>query len=124
MTGKALSNLKVFSFPRIQYVENNLESNTLTANIILSPLKRRQFNIKADVTTSNIQDFGISGFVGVTFRNVFKGAEILDFSMRGNLGSSSKLSNPDNLFFNVREYGADMKLSFQEYFFLFNTAKS
>lgn len=121
LTGKALSNLKVFSFPRIQYVENNLESNTLTANIILSPLKRRQFNIKADVTTSNIQDFGISGFVGVTFRNVFKGAEILDFSMRGNLGSSSKLSNPDNLFFNVREYGADMKLSFPRIFFPFNT---
>lgn len=123
LTGKALSNFKVFYFPRIQYVENNNDSNTLTANIILSPLKRRQFVIKADVTTSNIQDFGISGYMGVTFRNVFKGAEILDFSMRGNLGSSSKLSNPNDLFFNVREYGADLKLSFPRIFFPINTRK-
>ena len=54
--------------------------------------------------------------MGITFRNIFKGAEILDFSMRGSLGSSSKLSNPDNLFFNVREYGADVKLTIPRFF--------
>lgn len=123
LTGKALSNLKIFSFPKIQYLVDPGDSNTLTANVILSPLKRRQFNIKADLTTSNIQDFGISGYTGVTFRNIFKGAEILNFSMRGNLGSSSKLSNPEDLFFNVREYGADLKLTFPRIFFPINTRK-
>ena len=116
LTGKSLSNLKMFAFPQIQFIEDAKDKNTLTANIVLAPLKRRQFNIKADFTTSNIQDFGISGFMGITFRNIFKGAEILDFSMRGSLGSSSKLSNPDNLFFNVREYGADVKLTIPRIF--------
>ena len=121
LTGKSLSNLKMFAFPQIQFIEDGKDKNTLTANIVLSPLKRRQFNIKTDFTTSNIQDFGISGFMGITFRNIFKGAEILDFSMRGSLGSSSKLSNPDNLFFNVREYGADIKLTIPRIFSPFST---
>lgn len=123
LTGKSLSNLKMFSFPQIQFIEDGKDKNTLTTNIVLSPLKRRQFNIKADFTTSNIQDFGISGFMGITFRNIFKGAEILDFSMRGSLGSSSKLSNPDNLFFNVREYGADVRLIIPRIFSPFGTKK-
>lgn len=123
LTSKSLSNLKMFAFPQIQFIEDGKDKNTLTANIVLSPLKRRQFNIKADFTTSNIQDFGISGFMGITFRNIFKGAEILDFSMRGSLGSSSKLSNPDNLFFNVREYGADLKLTIPRFFSPINTKK-
>ena len=124
LTTRALSNLKVFSFPRIQYTED-ATGNGLIANIVLTPLKKYQFNIKGDFTQSNIQQFGISGFTGITFRNLFKGAEILDFSIRGNLGSSkdASIKNSTNAFFNILEYGGDVKLTFPRIFFPINTKK-
>lgn len=124
LTSRALSNMKVFSFPRIQYTED-ASGNGLIANIVLTPLKKYQFNIKGDFTQSNIQQFGISGFTGITFRNLFKGAEILDFSIRGNLGASKDVSikNSTNAFFNILEYGGDVKLTFPRIFFPINTRK-
>jgi len=124
LTTRALSNLKVFAYPRIQYVED-ATGNGLIANIVLTPLKKYEFNIKGDFTQSNIQLFGISGFTGITFRNLFKGAEILDFSLRGNLGSSkdASIKNSTDAFFNILEYGADVKLSFPRIFFPINTSK-
>lgn len=123
LTTRALSNLKVFAYPRIQYVED-ATGNGLIANIVLTPLKKYNFNIKGDFTQSNIQLFGISGFTGITFRNLFKGAEILDFSLRGNLGSSkdASIKNSTDAFFNILEYGADVKLSFPRIFFPINTS--
>lgn len=123
LTTRALSNLKVFAYPRIQYLED-ATGNGLIANIVLTPLKKYNFNIKGDFTQSNIQLFGISGFTGITFRNLFKGAEILDFSLRGNLGSSkdASIKNSTDAFFNILEYGADVKLSFPRIFFPINTS--
>lgn len=124
LTTRALSNLRVFRYPQIQYVED-ATGNGLIANIVLTPLKKYEFNIKGDFTQSNIQLFGISGFTGITFRNLFKGAEILDFSLRGNLGSSKDVSikNSTNAFFNILEYGGDIKLSFPRIFFPINTKR-
>ncbi len=124
LTTRALSNLRVFRYPQIQYVED-ATGNGLIANIVLTPLKKYEFNIKGDFTQSNIQLFGISGFTGITFRNLFKGAEILDFSLRGNLGSSKDVSikNSTNAFFNILEYGGDVKLSFPRIFFPINTKR-
>lgn len=124
LTTRALSNLKVFGYPRIQYIED-ATGNGLIANIVLTPLKKYNFNIKGDFTQSNIQLFGISAFTGITFRNIFKGAEILDFSLRGNLGSSkdASIKNSTNAFFNILEYGGDVKLSFPRIFFPINTKK-
>ncbi len=111
LTTRALTNLRVFSFPKIQYIED-ASGDGLIANILLTPLKKYQFNIKGDLTHSNIQQFGISGFTRITFRNVFKRAETLDFSLRGNIGTSSdpSIKNSTNAFFNILEYGADVKL--------------
>ena len=124
LTTRALSNLKVFAYPRIQYVED-ATGNGLIANIVLTPLKKYEFNTKADFTQSNIQLFGISGYTGITFRNLFKGAEILDFSLRGNLGSSkdASIKNSTNAFFNILEYGGDVKLSLPRIFFPINTKR-
>lgn len=124
LTTRALSNLKVFSSPKIQYVED-ASGNGLIANIVLTPSKKYNFNLKGDLTHSNIQQFGISGFTGVTFRNLFRGAEILDFSLRGNIGTSTdpSIKNSTNAFFNILEYGGDVKLTFPRIFFPINTKK-
>ena len=121
-TVRALNNLNVFNYPSIDYQETP-DSTALITNINLSPFKKYSFNPSADFIHSNIQDFGISGNLSVTFRNVFRGAENLQISTRGNIGSSKDLANPNNVFFNLSEYGADAKLTFPRIFFLFPTSK-
>ena len=77
LTSRYLSNLRVFNYPTIQYVEDPNDPNKLITNIFLNPRKKFRFTPSADFTHSNIQDFGIQGSLGLTIRNIFKGAEIL-----------------------------------------------
>ncbi|NJM79477.1 MAG: outer membrane protein assembly factor, partial [Flavobacterium sp.] len=123
LTSRSLSNLKVFNFPNIEYVEDTINGNqnNLIANIYLVPLKKKNVNAAIDFNHSNIQDFGISGSLSLTFRNLFRRAETLEIATRGNIGSSRDLPNPNGTFFNLSEYGADAKLTFPRIFFLVRT---
>jgi len=113
LTRRYLNNLGIFNYPTVQYVEDDSDptGNSLIANITLSSMKKFNFNPSLDITHSNIQDFGIEGNVSVSSRNIFKGAEVLQLGLRGNIGSSQDLANPNNVFFNISEYGADLKLN-------------
>lgn len=123
LTSRALSNLKVFAYPSIQYEvdPNDSLNQSLIANIYLNPRKKYSFGASFDVTHSNIQDFGITGNLSVSIRNLFNGAETLEIAGRGNIGSSRDMANPRNNFFNISEYGADMRLNFPRVFFPFKT---
>jgi len=125
LTSRGLNNLRVFNSPTIQYVEDSTDvtGSSLITNIYLMPRKKFSFGYTADVTHSNIQAFGITGSITGTFRNVFRGAETLELSLRGNIGSSTELANPNDVFFNLSEYGADIKLNFPRMFLPFNTEK-
>ena len=119
LTSRSISNLRIFNYPIIEYLvdPNSPDQNQLITNIYLTSRKKMTFNPSLDITHSNIQDFGIGGSMGVLFRNVFRGAEILEFNLRGTIGSSTQMSNPNNVFFNVAEYGADVKLTFPRFLF-------
>lgn len=118
LTSTAINKLRVFTFPTIEYVEDTINGkNELIANIYLSPIKKYNLTTFADVTHSNIQDFGITAGVAFTVRNLFKGAEILEISGKGNIGSSQDIANPKNIFFNISEYGGNVKLSIPRIFF-------
>ena len=123
LTSKYLSNLKVFNYPLIQYIQDKEDKNGLIANIYLSPRKKYTFGFSTDFTHSNIQDFGISGNTFLGIRNVFNGAETFEIGFRGNIGSSRDLANPNNNFFNISEIGADAKLNFPRLFLPFKTEK-
>ena len=125
LTRRSLSNLKIFNAPSIQYQINTKDSiqNSLIANIYLAPRDKYSFGYSLDFTHSNIQDFGIAATTSFTIRNLFNGAETLDIALRGNIGSSRDFANPNNLFFNVSEYGIDTKLSFPRILLPFNTDK-
>ncbi|MGL2965032.1 BamA/TamA family outer membrane protein [Flavobacterium sp. XGLA_31] len=123
LTSKYLSNLKVFNYPLIQYVEDKNQPNGLIANIYLPPRKKYTFGSSTDFLHSNIQDFGISGNVLLAIRNVFNGAETFDVGFRGNIGSSKDLANPNNNFFNISEIGVDANLNFPRLFLPFKTDK-
>ncbi|WP_296150184.1 BamA/TamA family outer membrane protein [uncultured Flavobacterium sp.] len=125
LTSRSLNSLRVFNSPTIQFVEDSTDvtGTSLITNIYLMPRKKFSFGYTADVTHSNIQSFGITGSVTGTFRNIFRGAETLELSLRGNIGSSTELANPNDVFFNLSEYGADVKLNFPRIFLPFNTEK-
>jgi hypothetical protein len=125
LTRRSLSNLQVFNSPSVQYNVNEKDSlnHSLIANIYLSPRDKYSFGYSVDLTHSNVQDFGIEGSTSFTIRNVFNGAETFDIALRGNVGSSRDFANPNNLFFNVSEYGVDTRLNFPRILMPFNTDK-
>ena len=125
LTTRYLNNLKIFNYPTILYKidERDSTANSLIANVYLSPRKKYSLGTTFDVTHSNIQDIGIAGSISETIRNVFNGAETLELSARGNIGSSKDLANPESRFFNVSEYGIDLKLNIPRIWFPFATEK-
>jgi outer membrane protein assembly factor BamA len=125
LTTRYLNNLKVFNYPTILYELDKRDSTaqSLIAKVYLSPRKKYSLGTTFDVTHSNIQDIGIAGSLSETIRNVLNGAETLELSARGNIGSSKDLANPDSRFFNVSEYGLTAKLSFPRIWFPFKTEK-
>ena len=125
LTTRYLNNLKIFNYPTILYEVDPKDSTSqsLIAKVYLSPRKKYSLNTTFDVTHSNIQDIGISTSVTESIRNVFSGAETLEVAARGNIGSSKDLANPDSQFFNVLEYGIDLKLNIPRIWFPFSTEK-
>jgi outer membrane protein assembly factor BamA len=125
LTSRYLNNLKIFSYPSITYKVDTRDtlSNSLIANIYLTPKKKYGFASNLDVTRSNIQSLGLQFSPSFSIRNVFNSAETLEFAARYNIGASKSLANPKNQFFNVLEYGLDMKLNFPRILMFFNTEK-
>ena len=123
LTSKSLNNLSVFNYPNIEYIEDPSDSTktSLITNIYLVNKKRFLWQPSIDITTSDIQQFGISGRMSFTWRNVFRRAENLEISTRGNIGSSKDFANPNNVFFNIFEFGGDIKLNIPRIFFPLNT---
>jgi outer membrane protein assembly factor BamA len=124
-TSRYLTNLRMFYYPGIAFTEDPADSTgtSLIATIRLNQRKKFRFNLAADFNHNSIQDFGVQGSVGVTIRNVFRGAETLDLTTRGNIGSSRDvaLTQRDNALFNILEYGADAKLTIPRIWFPLNT---
>lgn len=125
LTTRYLNNLKIFNYPTILYEVDprDTTAQSLIAKVYLSPRKKYSLNTTFDVTHSNIQDIGIAASITESIRNVFNGAETLEVSARGNIGSSKDLANPDSQFFNVLEYGIDLKLNIPRIWFPFSTEK-
>jgi len=125
LTKRYYDNLGIFQYPSIQYVEDSKDptGHSLIANIYLEQQEKFTLRPAFEVLHSNIQDFGLAGNLTLLIRNVFNGAERFEFSTRSNIGSSSQLSNPNNAFFNILEYSADMRLYFPRVLFPFNTEK-
>lgn len=125
LTSRYLSNLRVFNYPSIQYEIDPRDSTktSLIAKIYLTQRKKYSFGMTADATHSNIQDIGIAFSPTFSARNVFRGAETFEISTHGNIGSSRSLANPNNQFFNVSEFGLDLKLNFPRILMPFRTEK-
>ncbi|PNQ75266.1 hypothetical protein C1T31_03800 [Hanstruepera neustonica] len=121
MSYRHISELRTFKYPNIEYIEN--ADTTLTANVYLTPLKKFGLSFSAEVSQSNIQQIGLSFNPSVLMRNVFGGAETLELTAFGSIGASKDAANDEDRFFDIQEWGGDLKLTIPRIFFPLNTEK-
>ena len=119
-TSRYLNDLQMFRYPSIDYVTNEADT-TLTANIYLEPRKKYQLSFDLDVSQSNIQKIGFSFGTGLKIRNVFRGAETLELSGIAAIGASEDGADTENTFFDINEFGGNIRLTIPRLFSPFNT---
>ncbi len=120
-----INDLRTFKYPDIKYVIDKKDSTgtSLIANILLTPLEKFKLINSLDASHNNIQDIGFSLSTSLLARNIFKGAENLQLALRGSIGASKDAADREDDFFDLREFGADLKLSFPKILFPLNTKK-
>lgn len=114
LTRKNLRGLQNFRIVDIKYYE--LENEMLEVSIYLSPLKKYSIGINTELTHSNIRQLGISGKLSFLDRNIFRGAELLKFSIQGSFLDSKDAAENEKLF-NAWEVGGDISLELPRFVF-------
>jgi len=125
LTLTQLNNLRTFKYPDIKYILDDRDSTntSLIANILLTPLKKFDLEFNLDALHNDIKNVGLSLSTSVLARNVFRGAENLELAFRGSIGASKDAADREDRFFDIREFGADLKLSFPRILFPINVSK-
>ncbi|MEM7186973.1 MAG: BamA/TamA family outer membrane protein [Bacteroidota bacterium] len=123
LTYRQLGELRNFRYPNISYQEDPRDSidRGLIATILLTPKKKYTLDFDFDAYTSTIQQFGIGFSTSYLIRNVFRGAENLELSVSGSVGSSRDNADGSTNFFNTSDVGVDAKLTFPSILFPINT---
>ena len=111
-TYRFFNELQNFKYPTIVYQPLEKDSTLLDAKIYLQPKERFSLGFDFDVSHSNIQDIGITLGSSVISRNVFRGAEILEFGVKGTVGASTDVAEQKNTFFNLFELGGNIQIRF------------
>ena len=120
LTRKHLRGLKNFKSVDIRYSE--LKDDKLEASIFLTPLKKYSIGFNTELTHSNIRQLGVSGKLSFLNRNIFKGSEILKFSIQGSFLDSKDAADNETLL-NAWEIGGDISLELPRFLLPFNTSK-
>ena len=95
--------------------------STLDCFITLYPSKKISTGLEVDLTNT-AGDFGVSGSVSFTNRNLFRGSEALMIKLRGAYETITQLS--DYVSKHYLEYGVDISLSFPRFIVPFVSDKT
>ncbi len=124
LTYRRLGDLGVFRFVNIKFIPltqlDSLGQIPLNCYILLSPQPRQSYKIEAEGTNSG-GNLGISGNIVYRNKNIFGGAEILEFRIKGGLElqrnfSDSTYSRLQGLgFFNAYEFGPELTFNFPRF---------
>ncbi|WP_299525255.1 BamA/TamA family outer membrane protein [uncultured Lutibacter sp.] len=120
LTRKNIRGLNNFRSVDIKYTE--LENDMLEASIFLTPLKKYSIGFSTELTHSNIRQLGVSGKLSFLNRNIFKGSEILKFSIQGSFLDSKDAASNESLL-NAWEIGGDVSLELPRFLVPFNPEK-
>lgn len=118
LTYKALNNLKIYNLNNIDFeqVEDDNDSiNLLDCNITLNRAKLNYYSIQLEGTNSS-GDLGILGSFTYRNKNIFRGSEIFNISLRAGTQAQSVLDDAGNTnLFNTREFGIDASILFPKF---------
>lgn len=120
-TYRYINELRTFKYPNIEYEYVEDQDNMLSNTIRLTPLKKFSLGFRTDVSTSDIQTVGFSLNPSLQIRNVFRGAETLEISGIASIGASDDLREENDPFFDINEFGADLRLTIPRIFSPFYT---
>ncbi len=115
-TYKALSNLKIYNHNTIDFepIEND-STDLLNCNIILNRAKVNFYSIQLEGTNSS-GDLGILGSFTYRNKNIFKGSEVFNLSLRAGTQAQSVLDDENNTsLFNTKEFGIDASIFFPKF---------
>lgn len=87
------------------------------------PKKKYDFFYGAELSWSEFMNFGVSPRVSLVARNLFKGGENLETTLRGTLGNVNRRFSDANGFFNAFEMSFQSKLTFPYLMFPLKTGK-
>ena len=117
-TYRALNRLRQFKVININFAETDSVpargEGMLDCNFQLSPLPRQGISVDVEGTNSS-GNFGVAGNLNVQHRNVFRGAEVFDFQIRGAMERQQTISGSNNLDFNTREFGLETGITFPKF---------
>lgn len=126
LTYNRFGDLGVFKFTNIEFRPNPLDSTKLDCLIELTPAERQG-------TQTDLEGYAASANVGASVnfiyqnRNIFKGAEILEFRVRGGLETQAFIDRQKQQgipVFNSREATTSATITFPKFLFLSeNTSK-
>lgn len=112
-----LSKLGIYRFVNIEAKLDTINLNSINYNIYLTPYKKWVFDFGTDLNYTSIKSasktlFGISGFVHLKNRNLFKGAE--SFSTKFEVGTELNIFKLDK--FNSLNFHYSNELSLPNYY--------
>ncbi len=116
-TYRALNRLKQFKLINVGFSETNSVTSDsvplLDCKLMLSPLPRQNFSVEVEGTNSS-GNLGVAGNFNFQHRNVFGGAEVFDFQIRG-ARERQQLVNNSSLDFNTRELGFESSITIPKF---------
>ena len=122
-TYRRLADLRIYKYSNIQFSlvsdSINLGKNLLDCRINLARSKVQSYTLEAEGTNSG-GDLGLGGNLLYANKNIFRGAELFQFKLKGALevqrqSNSSTVTNDKFLFFNTIETGAEISLSIPKF---------
>lgn len=103
-------------------VDSEIENDSiLNYHISFSPKKKYDLFYGTELSWSEFMNFGVSPQVSLLVRNLFKGGENLETTLRGTLGNVNKKFTAEKSFFNAFEWAFQSKLTFPYLLFPINT---
>lgn len=119
-TYKALNNLKIYNLNSIDFEptkKDNDSLNYLNCNIIMNRAKLNYYSIQLEGTNSS-GDLGILGSFTYRNKNIFRGSEIFNLSLRaGTQAQSFRDFEGQSSLFNTKELGVEASLFFPKFLF-------
>ena len=121
-TYRQLTSLRVFRQVVIDPVE--IGTDKLDIYIKLFPATKQSYTTQLEGTTNSGSNLGIGGSIGYENKNLFRGAEVLTFSIKGGTEIQQTIngsqSQTTGLNFNTIQVGFESGLNIPKEFFPFN----